>query len=127
MGKKVVIKKVMTEIMLPDGRVVKEEDKALIPNLYGLAGAKVTTPEDALRAAKVKAKIANLNLRDKDEDDLIFEDEEFNYLNDIIDPKSGTYGKEFGIGAWIAPLIGMFRDATDIPLKEERKDDNKDK
>ena len=44
MGKKVVIKKVMTDRMLPDGRIVQEEDKSLIPNLYGLAGAKVTTP-----------------------------------------------------------------------------------
>ena len=119
MGKKVVIKKVMLETMLPDGRVVQEEDKALIPNLYALAGAKVTTPEDALRAAKVKTKIANLNLKDKDEDDLIFEDEEFNYLNDIIDPKSGKYLDNLGIGAWIAPLVEMFRAVTDIKLKEE--------
>ncbi len=127
MGKKVVIKKVVMDIMLPDGRVVQEEDKSLIPNLYALAGAKVTTPEDALRAAKVKTKIANLNLRDKEEDDLIFEDEEFNYLNGIIDPKSGEYGKEFGIGAWIAPLIEMFRAAEDIPLKEEKRDEKIDK
>ena len=122
MGKKVVIKKVMLEVMLPDGRVVQEEDKALIPNLYALAGAKVTTPEDALRAAQVKTKIANLNLKDKEEDDLIFEDEEFNYLNDIIDPKSGKYLDNLGIGAWIAPLVTMFRAATDIKLKEDDKD-----
>ena len=127
MGKKVVIKKVMTDRMLPDGRIVQEEDKSLIPNLYGLAGAKVTTPEDALRAAQVKTKIANLNLTDKDEDDLIFEDEEFNYLNDIIDPKSGKYLDNLGIGAWIAPLVIMFRAVTDIKLKEETKENSDDK
>ena len=127
MGKKVVIKKVITDIMLPDGRMVQEEDKSLIPNLYGLAGAKVTTPEDALRAAQVKTKIANLNLRDKEEDDLIFEDEEFNYLNDIIDPKSGKYLDNLGIGAWIAPLVTMFRAVTDIKLKEETKENSDDK
>ena len=122
MGKKVVIKKVITDRMLPDGRIVQEEDKSLIPNLYGLAGAKVTTPEDALRAAQVKTKIANLNLKDKEEDDLIFEDEEFNYLNDIIDPKSGKYLDNLGIGAWIAPLVIMFRAVTDIKLKEDDKE-----
>ena len=122
MGKKVVIKKVMTDRMLPDGRIVQEEDKSLIPNLYGLAGAKVTTPEDALRAAQVKTKIANLNLKDKDEDDLIFEDEEFNYLNDLIDPKSGKYLDNLGIGAWIAPLVTMFRAVTDIKFKEDDKE-----
>ena len=127
MGKKVVIKKVMMDRMLPDGSIVQEEDKSLIPNLYGLAGAKVTTPEDALRAAQVKTKIANLNLRDKDEDDLIFEDEEFNYLNDIIDPKSGKYLDNLGIGAWIAPLVTMFRAVTDIKLKEETKENSDDK
>ena len=127
MGKKVVIKKVMMDRMLPDGSIVQEEDKSLIPNLYGLAGAKVTTPEDALRAAQVKTKIANLNLRDKDEDDLIFEDEEFNYLNDIIDPKSGKYLDNLGIGAWIAPLVIMFRAVTDIKLKEETKENSDDK
>ena len=33
MGKKVVIKKVTVDIILTDGRVVKERDKSLIANL----------------------------------------------------------------------------------------------
>ena len=121
MGKKVVIKKVTVDIILPDGRVVKERDKSLIANLYALAGAKVATPEDALTAAKVKTKIVNLDLIDKDEDDLILEDGEFNYINGIVDPTSGNYPAEMNIGAWIAPLIEMFRSATDINLKEDDK------
>lgn len=121
MGKKVVIKRVMTEIMLADGRLAHENDKSLLPNLFALAGSNIKSPEDALRASKVKTKIALLNLTDKEEDDLIFEDEEFNYLNNVIDPKDGRYPDGLIVGAWIAPLIEMFRAAEDIPLKEEKK------
>ena len=121
MGKKVVIKKITRDVMLQDGRLIQEDDISIIPALFGIAGVKVTTPEDALIAAKVRNKIVLLSNDPGVDKDLILEDAEFNYLNNLIDPKSGSYNADLIMSSGIAPLIEMFRDATDIKLKEDGK------
>ena len=123
MGKKVVIKSVIKDTMLQDGRIIQEPDTSVIPALFGIAGVKVTTPEDALIAAKVRNKIVLLNNDPGVDKDLILEDAEFTYLNNLIDPKSGSYNPDLIMSAGIAPLIEMFRAATDIKLKEDGKSD----
>lgn len=127
MGKKVIFKTVMVDKFLEDGRIVQEEDKSIIPNLFSLLGIKIKTPEDAFRAAKIKRKIVLLDSENGQAKDLIFEDEEFNYANELIDPKNGRYPDNVNIGTWITPLIEMFRAAEDITLKEDKKSENKDK
>ena len=121
MGKKVVIRKVIADKLLPGGRLVKEEDTSLVIALFSIASVKVTKPDDVITAAKVRQKIVLLDDDSSENRDLILEDAEFNYLNDLIDPKSGTYSPDLIMTASIAPLIEMFRAATDITLKEDDK------
>ena len=120
MGYKVKIIAPMADKLLPTGRIIKELDKGMVPALFSIASIKVLTPADVLTSAKARAKVVLLD-QDIVEQDLILEDAEYDYLNDLIDPKSGKYNPDLIMNASIAPLIEMFRAATPIKLKEEEK------
>lgn len=120
MGYKVKITEVVADKLLPTGRIVQELDKNIISVLFSIASIKVLKPVDVLTAAKVRAKIVLLD-PDGGEQDFIMEDAEYDYLNDLIDPKSGIYNTDLIMNASIAPLIEMFRAAVPIKLKEEEK------